>query len=256
VLACLTDQYRLVTNLELLDTFGRVADTLGTEIVPRKGTYWGGRASYQFDLPGLAFTPSGDTSPTVPVLYLGNDYRGQGNLTLAIGWLRLVCTNGARRLVMASSATRRHVGQFSLTEWIGRALQAGIDAAQVEGVLAEALATTPAPVIEVYTSQQGAAHSVRRAREMDTPPSLSSLIYADTATRYHADLSDSIGRYMHELGPNLWALAQAITDVSSHRMQERRDGGPRTRPNMGADDWEPPIGAHHGAPTPCYRLSG
>jgi hypothetical protein len=234
-LSTVSKAYTLVQSADAISVLESCADMMGLALSRQKGLYRNGRAFFAFNTPDFAFQVPGDTSTIVPNIWLRNDYRGKGSLSLSVGWLRLVCQNGLIRATVARSYAHRHVGTVDLFAFLGGALQKAMEALQVERVIAETLANTPLPKPEfelTYSSHESAQEAIDGNRNL-----LVAEIFRDTPTRYLAPLAENVHAYVSELGPTRWALAQAVTDVASHRMQETQRGEARRDPNLGAMTW-------------------
>lgn len=213
VLASVTDQYTLVTNRDFVSAVDIAADELGIEVEANRGSYVNGRSHYRLVLPGHSMRIPGDESVTKATLDIQNDYRGGGSLKLLAGWFRMICTNGLIVGEIASSNSQRHVGEIKLMEFVMPALAKIADRFEVERVIAEALQ--------------------RQKADAD----LVEAIVADSADRYEADIRRAVRENARSMGDNLWALSQAVSEIATHRMQTRADGGTRTNFNSAADTW-------------------
>ena len=224
-----TDQFTLVQNRDLVSALDLAAEGAGIVLTPRSALYHNGQARYEFTPEGMEFTAPGDTSPTMGRIILGNDYRGQGGLSVSSGWFRLVCTNGLTVGTVAHKDTLRHVGEIDLMRFVTEAVTKFQRRYEVEKVLAERLAGVPVENLYVPTTREDA-----QQRAEDDPIAA---IYADTAERYHLDLTRTISSNLHDAGRSHWGLAQAVSEIATHRMQTTATGERRTRPNLGADAW-------------------
>lgn len=216
VLATVTDQYTLVTNRDLVSAVDLAADGMGIRMEANRGEYANGRSYFRVILPDLELQVPGDSSVTRCSIDIQNDYRGGGSLKLLAGWFRLICTNGMVVGEIASQDIKRHTGKIDLMAFATGALQKVQDRFEAERLIALELQDHPLP---------GPTH-----------PLIVELLKS-TADRYAADLMLAIAENGSALGHNLWALSQAVSQVATHRMQQRADGMPRTGFNGSADVW-------------------
>jgi hypothetical protein len=135
---------------------------------------------------------------------------------------------------------QKHVGQFNLFEWLKRMTQRTIDRFAVDKLLADSLVEVPLPAslpeFETKEHAQSEANSWNIPGESATDYLIAS-IYAGTAERYYPDLAHQFHSYAHEVGRNYWALAQAVSDIATHRMQQTAGGDSRENFNWSADQW-------------------
>lgn len=235
-LATITDQYKLVTNAEFVDAVDRAASELGIRVEPLGAHYVNGRSYFRMQLPDLTMKVGDDPSPTTCTIDLQNDYRGSGSIKVLAGWFRLVCTNGLVVGEIASRETRRHVGDFDIYEWVKPAMEKVWKRFEKEQRIAAGLAEERFDAVEAGNWRQG-REAAQKAIKADDGGTLIDRILADTADRYHDDLRVAARDYQFEIGGNLWALAQAVSDVATHRMQKRANGDDRTNFNAAADEW-------------------
>ena len=241
VLATVTDQYRLVQNAEYVAALDMAADQLGIRLQPYLAAYHNGKSWYEFRAPEMKFRITGDPSDTEGKIILSNDYRGQGGLGIMSGWFRLICSNGMMVGEIAHKDTRRHVGEIDVFGFVLNGLTKFQARFEAERLIAESLAATNASDILMSASwsqgRQAAQDHIKFARDANAAPRLPEQILADTADRYHADLSRSITQNAREVGHNLRAVAQAVAEIATHRMQRRENGDTRTSFNFAADQW-------------------
>ncbi len=209
VLAPVTDKYRLVRNADLVSALDVAADERGIVLEPTLAAYRNGRAKYAFHAPNMAYKVGRDPSEMTPQVVLRNDYRGGGGLHVQSGYFRILCTNGLMRGTIAYSDNQRHVGKFNLAHFVGAALDRIREIFEADRLVAETMAATPI---------------VARVELMEK-------MLADTAKRYHPDLVRAFHDNIGIIGHNAWAVMQAVSEVATHRMQER------THFNFAADAW-------------------
>ena len=236
-LAVVTENYTLVQNRELISALDLAAEDLNLELEPHGARYDNGRGVYQFQVPELELDLKQDPSKSICTIQLHNDYRGSESLKLIIGWFRFACENLQLSSEVApglgEQATRRHVGEIPLYDWIFPRLAAVHDRFLAERLVAQILADTFVPkAYQLTRSREAATEAVKagNAHIIDR-------LIADTAERYQLDLLSTIRNNATNIGHNLWAIAQAVSEVATHRMQRTATGAPRTRYNAGADQW-------------------
>jgi len=223
-LGAVTDQYTLIRNADLLSAVEVASDIRGVRLDPLKGAYRSGKSVYHIMMPDYGYRVGADTSDTNPTIILRNDYRGGGGLKIQGGFFRVICTNGLIRGEIAHYSNIRHVGKIDLLHFVETAILKTVEMAEVNRLLAETLAGVRAP--------EWSEIDQLTARELVlVMPGLPEVIQADTADRYHGDLARAVRENTSAIGNNLWAIAQAVAEVATHRMQERHHY------NMAADEW-------------------
>lgn len=236
VLATVSDDYLLIQNRELISALDLAAEDLGIKVSPLRGSYVNGRSNYTFTIPKFSQKIGNDPSETVMTLNLRNDYRGGGSLKFLAGWFRIFCENGQIVGEVAAEEKKRHVGTFNPFEWIHARLARIGDQFEANLLIAEMLASTShegsAYASDFYQGRENAQLAVNGGGA-----SLIEEILADTAERYHEDLRTTVQRNFQGIGHNLWALAQAVSEVATHRLQQTATGAPRVNYNTAADSW-------------------
>ena len=236
VLATVSDDYLLIQNRELVSALDMAAEDLGIVVDPLRGSYVNGRSNYTFTIPKYSQKIGNDPSETIMTLNLRNDYRGGGSLKMLAGWFRIFCENGQVVGEVAAEASRRHVGTFNPFEWIHARLARIGEQFEANLLIAEVLADTShessAFATDFYRGREGALEAVAHG-----DASLVEQILADTAERYHKDFRAAAQRNFRDIGHNLWALAQAVSEVATHRLQQTATGKPRAKYNTAADAW-------------------
>ena len=221
-LAAVSDKYALVPMRDVISALDLAADAHSIELEPIEASYKSGRGEYKFRAPGLAFQAPGDPSITQATISIGNDYRGMANLSGMAGWFRWVCKNGLYAGTMAGQVKRRHVGTVDVYGLVG-GLVAGLrDTFEVQRILAETLARTHYVAPRLIPTVEEAKEQVKGS----DAPTLIAQIMADTAERYEQYFRTAVHENQREMGTNLWALAQAVSETSTHRM-----------PGFTADEW-------------------
>ena len=212
-LATVTDKYTLVTTRDLVSAVDLAADELDINLDATSGAYANGRSYVKLTLPDLSLKVNGDPSITKATLDLQNDYRGGGSLKMLAGWFRMICTNGMIVGEIASRDIKRHTGDIDLMAFVTPGLLKIRDRFEAERIVAETLAA--------------------QAQDKE----LVEQIVASAADRYENDIRRAVRENAREMGSNLWALSQAVSEISTHRMQLRANGEARTGFNAAADTW-------------------
>jgi hypothetical protein len=212
-LATVTDKYTLITTRDFVSAVDIAADELDIKVEAQSGQYANGRSYVKLILPDLGMQVPGDTSITRATIDLQNDYRGGGSLKVLAGWFRMICTNGLVVGEIASKDIKRHTGKIDLMEFVTPALCKINDRFEAERLIA----------LELQRQKQ------------DTE--LVEQIVASAAGRYEGDIRRAVRQNAHAMGDNLWALSQAVSEISTHRMQTRANGEARTGFNAAADTW-------------------
>lgn len=240
-LATVTDKYKLVTNRDFVSAVDLAADELNIRLEAKRAEYNNGRSYYRMILPDMEMKVGKDPSITQGSIDISNDYRGGGSLRILAGWFRLVCTNGMVVGEIASKENRRHVGDFDVYEWVKPAIAKLIDRFATEKVVAEALAEAPFEAIRNAAWGMGreAAQQAVRSEDLEATSDIALVerLLANTAERYHTDLARAVRENTRDIGNNLWALSQAVSEIATHRMQETATGDARQNFNAAADEW-------------------
>jgi hypothetical protein len=223
-IAAVTEKYTLIRNREVIAALDLVADLEGVRLVPKSADYHHGKSRYEFTLPDLSYTVTGDTSASMPRLVLGNDYRGNGGLSAMSGWFRFICSNGMTIGTVASQTNARHVGTIDIMEILTNAIVAMKSRVEVDRLLAESLAAEPfpSPLVDDWAGTREIAQNILQdAKDDGKAPRLIDTIIADTPDRYIRGMRDSHFNLRYQLGDNLWALAQTVAEVATHNMNGR-----------------------------------
>jgi hypothetical protein len=208
-IATVSNKYRLVRNADIVAALDIAADKSGLVLEPKRACYRNGRASYRFTAPTLGFRAGNDPSDTFPMVEISNDYRGGGGMRITSGFYRLICTNGAVRDTVAYQDNQHHIGDFSVWDFVEKAITRMMDVFEADRLLANTLAMTP-----VVAGQELVARMLE-----------------ETAKRYRPDLERAVRENVLSIGDNMWAYVQAAAEVATHRMQEREHF------NFAADPW-------------------
>jgi len=224
VLGTVSNRHTIVQNRELVSALEVAADRCNIDVEPLVGRYRRGRATYEFHVPTLDMRPFGDPSKTTPRITLVNDHSGTGGLKVLSGWYRLVCTNGLTIGTVLHQNTVRHTGEIDVLGFVQAAVEKIQDEFEVQGLLARNLWAERHHFVGAEKPREEA---VKRVSDPDKyTPTLVDQIIADTSARYDSYLRTAMHENRREIGDNLWALAQAVSQTSTHRM-----------PGANADAW-------------------
>lgn len=210
-LGAVSDRYTLVQMRDLISALDVAAGDAGLDLVPTKASYVNGKGTYTFEAPDHGYRVPGDPSDLRPTFILGNDYRGAGSVVGMSGVFRLVCTNGMTIGKVDTKIRQRHVGEIDVYAIVSDMVNGLVDRFEAERVMAEALAAsryhTTMPTREY--AEQSTVHS----------STLVDRIMADTPARYEGKLITADRENRQVMGDNLWALSQAVAEVSTHAMR-------------------------------------
>lgn len=224
VLATVSNRHTLVQNRDFISALDVAASRLGLTVEPIRADYRNGKARYSFQIPELTMQVDRDPSKTSAKLDLRNDHGGTGGLGVESGYWRWRCVNGLIVGSISHAATMRHTGEIDVLGFVSAALEKVADEFAVHELIAQRLPHTPHHFIGVDRPREDV---LKRVAEPDVfTPTLVDEILADTAKRYDEYLRQVMLDNRQEMGDNLWALAQAVSQTSTHRM-----------PGQNADAW-------------------
>ena len=223
VIGVVSGRHTIVDNREFLSALDIAAGVHGLTVEPTSATYRNGRARYSFQIPELTMQVTGDDSKTSAKLDLRNDHGGTGGLGIDSGYWRWRCTNGMIAGKLSHQRTVRHVGEINVYQFVAEAVAKVKDEFEVHRILAETLAGERHYMYGVDARREQNLAAVNGDK---VNPSLVDQIMADTAERYDNYLRTAIRENQRDMGSNLWALTQAVSQTSTHRM-----------PGMNADQW-------------------
>jgi hypothetical protein len=198
-----TKRYRLVTHGDLVAAADLASDRLGVDLECGKARYHRGQFKVDLYMPG-DFNVPGDPSGLRPQVTLGNSYGGTAALTGRAGVYRLVCTNGMVIGKTIRADYQKHVGNFNVMAFVANLLAA---------VIARA---------EEY--KQVSVMASQTAADVDA---VELIIRETTPRKYHRALHQAVRTNVTDLGPTVWAMLQAISEVSTHDMR-----------GLNATDWQ------------------
>jgi hypothetical protein len=130
---------------------------------------------------------------------------------------------------LSHQRTLRHVGEIDVYGFVCEAVAKVRDEFDKHRILAEALAAERHHMSGVNVDRDVNLRRVADSREggpLANTATLVDQIMADTAERYDNYLRTAIRENERDMGSNLWALTQAVSQTSTHRM-----------PGMNADAW-------------------
>ena len=223
VIGVVSGRHTIVDNREFLSALDMAANVHGLTVEPTAATYRNGRARYSFQIPELTMQVTNDPSKTSAKLDLRNDHGGTGGLGIDAGFWRWRCTNGLIAGKLSHQRTVRHVGEIDVFQFVAEAVAKVRDEFEVHRIMAETLAGESHYMYGVDADRKQNLAAVNGDK---TTPSLVDQIMADTSERYDNYLRTAIRENQLDMGSNLWALTQAVSQTSTHRM-----------PGMNADQW-------------------
>lgn len=198
-----TSRYRLIRHGDLVAAADLASDKLGINLECGKVIYHRGRFSTDLYMP-TDFNVPGDPSGIRPQITLGNSYGGTAALTGRAGVFRLICTNGTIIGQTIRADYQKHVGDFDVMKFVENLMLAVVCRAEEYQRVALQAAQTEANVEVVET-----------------------LIRETTPKKYHATLHGAVESNVLTMGPTVWAIMQAISEVSTHDMK-----------GLNATDWQ------------------
>jgi len=107
ILSCMTDEYKLVTNQEIIDVALPIITKHDGIIREAETLSEGRRTSWKFTFPKTTVTVQGDDKLN-PEIILRNSYDGVWELSILGGAFRLVCSNGMVVGHVVTKKTNRH----------------------------------------------------------------------------------------------------------------------------------------------------
>jgi len=107
ILSCMTDEYKLVTNKEIMDTALPILKKCGAKPREVKVLNEGKRTVYKFNMPEMKIPISKDDICT-PEIIIKNSYDGSWELGIMSGAFRLICLNGAVIGIVLNKKRNRH----------------------------------------------------------------------------------------------------------------------------------------------------
>lgn len=194
-----TEDYRLITNPTIAHAVDLASDSLGLDLYVKRAAYSRGKFKLSMTMPDTFRVP-GDNSGIQPQLEIGNGYGGGAALTGKAGVYRQVCTNGLIIGTVVSQAYQRHVGNIDIYGMVLGLMEAVIARANAAKVTAELAAQTAFE------------------NNPDNAAFLAGLL-EDTAKKYQQPLVNAIDSNRREVGPTVWAILQAISEVATHDMR-------------------------------------
>ena len=106
ILSCMTDEYRLVTNSEIMDVAGPLMKKSGAKLCEARTFGNGARTMWQWKLPDKVKVDSRDyVNPTVTIR---NSYDGSIQVHILAGAFRILCSNGMIIGIVISNKSNRH----------------------------------------------------------------------------------------------------------------------------------------------------
>lgn len=214
VMSIVSDRYKVVTNHEIFDSFCKSIETSGVDAegarVNVRQTETGGRAMVDFVFPSHQLQVAGDDSSTALQMCALNSFDGSHRYTVKAGGLRMKCLNGQ---ILGDI-----VGSYSSTHTASLDVQASADY-----------------IVQMITDFNTAGeYWFRMMKTSVTWEVVDDVIrmFLDLPEDFHPaekgnaryDYCEAlVGRYFKEMGPNLYALYNALTDYVSHPIRQSQN---------------------------------
>ncbi len=214
VISIVSDRYKVVTNQEIFHSFCKSIEESGVDAEGARvnvlQTETGGRAMVDFVFPNHQLQVAGDDSSTALQMCALNSFDGSHRYTVKAGGLRMKCLNGQ---ILGDI-----VGSYSSTHTSSLDVQASANY-----------------IVQMITDFNKAGDYW--SRMMQTPVTWE---VADDVIRMFLDLPEDfhpgekfnaryehcetlVGRYFKEMGMNLYALYNALTDYVSHPTRQSQN---------------------------------
>lgn len=197
-----SDHYTLIRNQDLVAAVDLASDEIGIELECGPASYHNGRSRFSF-YPPDEYRVAGDPSGIRTQIEIGNGYGGRANISGMSGAFRLICTNGMVIGQVHQAISRKHTGEISVMEVI------------------------LALLTELVNQADKHQEVVRHASEISADQVRLDPVFKHTAPRYQKQLHDAIMSNTAEIGNNVWAITQAISEVATHDM-----------PGWNATEWQ------------------
>lgn len=204
-----SSEYTVVNNRDLFQAVEDASYDLGLDLEVHRASYYKkGRTQVDFLLPGSSYKIKGDKSPIIPGFSAGNHYNGGSSVTFPPFQLREVCTNGmvAKTYDLVDVVEKQiHIGIIEyndIYEMVARTLQNVGRAVEVNMLIAN---------LSIATSMTDEDLN----KWLDVIEKSAGKRKGEAARRV---LTDSV----ETLGPNVWAVAQGISEVYEHEMKHSR----------------------------------
>ena len=107
ILSCMTDEYKLVTNTEILDTAVPIFNKVGAKLREAKVLQDGKKTIWKYSIPGIK-VPIADGDEVSPEIVIKNSYDGSWELGVISGAFRLICENGMVIGIILNKKSNRH----------------------------------------------------------------------------------------------------------------------------------------------------
>jgi hypothetical protein len=219
VIAVKSASYSLISNTHLVGVAERAAahNPLVGDLVVNDARYARGRTEIGFRFPGLEFTPDGDKSAIVPLMYFENDYTGGFALRAGVAIERQWCSNRARLTQRLAQMKRVHRGlsedetNTTLDEFVNAALgSVASETAYLKDLITAACGTElPAGWSDTWIER----------------------VCGETSKRYHEAFGRNVEKNLGEIGNNAWAWVNGISQTFEHDMPASVGG------SFGLVDW-------------------
>ena len=212
VLASVTKRYRVQQPREMVSAVDMALDAHGVVGEVRASKYAGGRFSCTVALPELGWQTSTRSSKVVPELLLSTDHACAQSVRMLGGLWVSVCENGMVVGEVIEDARHRHTKSLDVFKMAQKVVGGLRDWAEVERVCAEELAKTWYPLSKVPSREAALEVKVEDRKLLQR-------LLTSAPARYEDALGKAIIENGATQGDNLWALTQAVTEVSTHVMR-------------------------------------
>jgi hypothetical protein len=211
-LGAVTGRYQLVQTADIVAAFDLECERKGYVVEGRSGFYRNGRAKVILDIRNRAMRRDGGNGTITPMVYLENGLGGLHRLVVGTGANIGRCGNGMWFGDIVSKDTRKHTSGLDL----GAIVRGAVDKLDQR--------------IERDMAWIEAARKVR----FDFAGDVCKAIGEDTPERLRRDFRHVISSNRSLEGDTVWAMAQSITELSTHYMRTRQSDGSHV---WAADDY-------------------
>lgn len=210
-LGSVSDRYKLVQTADIVSAFDLEADTRGYVMRPREGFYRNGKAKLTFDIANRTYRKDGGDGDITPMLYLENGLGGVNAMRGGTGSNIGRCGNGLWFGDIIAKSTRKHTTGINVLAFVRFLFNKLDERIERDRVLIEAARATRFDFTDALTKKIGESAPKRLV------PAFREIIQRNRAIQ----------------GDTAWAMIQAVTELSTHHMRERRDGSHV----WSADEW-------------------
>lgn len=211
-LGAVTGRYKLIQTADIVAAFDLECERKGYQLRARNGFYRNGRAKVVVDVVNREMRRDGGDGTITPMVYIENGLGGLHKLVIGTGANIRRCGNGMWFGDIVSKDTKKHTSGLDLGALVTRAI----------GQLDQRIERDMAYI-----------EAARQAR-FDFTGDLCKRIGEDTPERLRNEFRRIIQRNRSIQGDTAWAMAQAVTELSTHHMRTRHSDGSHV---WTADEW-------------------